>query len=349
MAGDRLRTSARRGGVSAWLVATATLAALAGTGCTSGVPRCKAPPPPAAVARAEYALMEYRAGGELGRPPKIEIQDTPTYRDKRAGFGVAAIRLPDSCEQESAASVGGLSAKDRTKTILATQCGVWLAELERALTSAKFRVISWDALRGMERQKSLSPYEAGKVLGADIVFVFNSLDASPVKAGASAGASFKYFVSDARGAKGPPLALDDQTRAMFKDFAKRAAGGDGGDAQQVVALSSSLDSTAIPTGLNDAKIGGESIWFYRRTVTLPIKTTKGMRFLFGRMPFGAWQPAAPWVPPQMAVPQGPRLQTEDVTESQVSGSVDDAYAAERLELIRAAATDFVDKFRSGRK
>jgi hypothetical protein len=325
-----------------WTAVAATLAATTVGGCTSGVPHCKPPPPPPPPMPVSYALVEYRAGGETGQPPKVEINQTPAYRASKDTFKSVAIRSPDSCIQTAASAMTGASRAGETQTILSTDCGVYLSELERALTQNGYRVYSWDALRGLERQKNLSPYAAGKELGADIVFVFNSLDAAPVQAGAGARASFKYFASDPKGDRLDPLALDDATRSKFRDFAKSQAGTVA--ANQVVALSSTLDSTAIVTS------GGESVWFYRRTVTLPVKTRSGMRFLFGRTGWGEWKPAIPLVAEALGVaPPPPQVRTEDVTETQVSGSAADPYAAEKLELIRAAATDFVTKFQSGEK
>jgi hypothetical protein len=314
-------------------VLTGTLA----SGCTSGVPHCRPPPP------VSYALVEYRGGGELGQPPKVEISQTPPYLANRSTFKAVAIRFPDSCLQTAASAMTGASRAGETQTILSTDCGVYLSELERAFTSHDYRVFSWDALRGLERQKNLSPYAAGKELGADIVFVFNSLDAAPVQAGAQSGASFKYFASDPKGTRLDPLALDDATRSTFREFAKSQAGAD--PANQVVALSSTLDSTAIVTS------GGESVWFYRRTVTRPVRTRRGMRFLFGRTLGGPWTPAIPDVPVPLgaAPPPPPQVKTEDVTESHVAATAADPYAAEKLQLIRDAATDFVAKFFTGEK
>jgi hypothetical protein len=332
--------------VRRWTAAAAILVAPALGACTSGVPHCKPPPAPPAPIPVSYALVEYRAGGEIGQqPPKIEINQTSAYKANKDTFKSVAIRFPDNCLQtaaSAASAVTGASRASETQTFLSTICGVYLSELERALTQNGYRVYSWDALRGLERQKNLSPYAAGKELGADIVFVFNSLDAAPVQAGSSLRASYKYFASNPRGARLQPLALDDATRGKFRDFAKSQAGAV--DAKQVIALSSTLDSTAIVTS------GGESVWFYRRTVTKPITTGAGMRFLFGRAGGDEWMPAVPFIPQPVGVaPPPPQVRTEDVTESQVSGSAADPYAAEELELIRASATDFVTKFHNGEK
>ena len=336
---------------AASLVVTSLLAAMCG--CTSAIPHCaaiEAPTPPPPPVQIDYALVEARAGGEVGTAPQVEIQDTPAYKqDIQAGvFKAAAIRLPDSCLITSSAGASGISNDQQTQKILSTNCGVRLKEIERALTKIGFKVYSWDALRGLQDQKHLSPYDAGRELGADVVFVFNSLAASALKGGGQAQARYKYFASNAKGERLKPLPLEESTRAQFKQFAK-SNGGISSSPDAVTALSCTLNSTAIVTGSNnpqEAAKAGESIWFYKRTVTHPVRTAAGMRFLFARLPGGDWTPAVPDVPKVAAVVQAPRTSTEDV-ESQTSGSTEDAYAVERLKLIHEAAEDFVTKFQNG--
>jgi hypothetical protein len=316
-------------------------------GCSSGVPHCTpfvAPPPPPAP-KVDYALVELRTGSEHGTSPQVEITQTDAYRAAHATFHAAAIRLPDSCLATTSAGATGVSREGQTQNILSTQCGVWLQELERALTQIGFKVFSWDALLGLERQKNISPYEAGHQLGAEVVFVFNSLDASPVQAGTQAKTSFKYFHSNAKGGRSAPLALDDGTRAQFRDFIKKTSGLD--SAKGGVSLSCTLNSTAIVTGGTNP---GESIWFYKRTVTIPVKSGGGARYLFAREEGGPWTPAAPDLPKVApAVVQAPQASSEDIVESQTSAAKEDNYAAERDQLIHAAAADFVSKFQSGDK
>jgi hypothetical protein len=322
------------------------LSSPAACGCTSGIPHCApvvevAPPPAPEV---DYALVELRSGSEQGTQPYVEITPTDAYRRDHMNFKSAAIRLPDSCLATTSAGASGISSQ--AQNILSTQCGVWLQELERALTEAKFKVYSWDALLGLERQKNLSPYEAGRQLGADVVFVFNSLDASPVQAGAQSKTSFKYFKSDAKGHRGSPLSLDDATRSQFREFAKANSGADLTAGGGITALSCTLNSTAIVTGGNNP---GESIWFYKRTVTIPVRRGAGRRFLFGRAAGGPWTPAEPDLPKVIAVTPTPQTSSEDVVESQTSASKENAYAAERDDLIHKAAADFVEKFQTGGK
>ncbi|HEX7603209.1 MAG TPA: hypothetical protein VF316_16440 [Polyangiaceae bacterium] len=287
---------------------------------------------------AEYALVVYRTGGEGAlAPPKVEISGTPSYDTRRGQLTSAAIRLPDTCLNQGASQGSGVA--HATESVLQTQCGFFLAEIERALAKQGFRVVSWDALCQLEHQKNLSTYDAARELKADVVFVFNSLEAGLTKAGSKTGVSFKYFHSDARGKRGSALALDDGTRQSFRDFAIKNAGAINKGA--VSALSATLDTTAVLTD------SGESIWFYRRTMTRPTKAASGVKLLFGRAGgLGTWQPARP-IDTQIAANPISRLSTEDVSETQVDAQNDDPDKAEKLELIRMNAEDFVVSFRSG--
>jgi hypothetical protein len=319
-----------------WIEVAALGLTLAGiSGCRTTLADCKPPPEPVKV---EYALVEYRVGGELTTAPKVEISETPTYRTGGGKFTSVAVRLPDSCLNEGASKVTGVSKE--AQMILQTECGPWLAEIERALAGAGFRVMSWDAVWKLEKQKNLSTYNAAKELGAEIVFVFNSLEAANITAGQSKTTSHKYFQSDARGTRGAPLPLDDATRNAFQAYTAQAAGGSI-KPNQVIALSSILDSTAIVTG------SGESIWFYRRTVVQPTPEKQGMRFLFARLPGQSWLPAAPEAEQPVVTVAAPVLRSEDQGTTEVGASTD-TYATERLALIRAGAEHFVSSFRSGK-
>lgn len=308
---------------------------LASSGCSQGIPRCVAPPPPPPDIRAEYVLVSFSMGGEYAKPPADEVKATDTYDKGRTSYKTAAIRLPDSCLNESAGKVSGMS--NQSQTILQTQCGPWLSEIEKALVGSGLTVMSWDALWKLEREKGISTYSAGAQLGADIIFVFNSLEAGDIKAGSSVAGTFKYFLSDEAGTPVSPLPLDDATRAQFQTFV-RAVLQSRTAADQVTALSAILDVTAVlPTS-------GQSVWFFRRAQTIPVTDTKGLNFLFGRYPGAQWQPVAPRVQILAAPVASPSYSAEDTVSSTV-GAGADPYQAQRLELIRNGADAFVSAFR----
>jgi hypothetical protein len=292
-----------------------------------------APPPP--EIEAEYVLVSFSMGGEYAKAPADEVKGTETYAKGRSTYKTAAIRLPDSCLNETAGKVSGMA--NQSQTILQTQCGPWLSEIEKALVEANLKVMSWDALWKLEREKGISTYSAGAQLGADIIFVFNSLEAGDIRAGSSVAGKFKYFSSDEAGTPLSPLPLDDATRAQFQTFVRailqsRVA------ADQVTALSAIIDVTAVLPST------GQSVWFFRRAQTIPITNSKGMNFLFGRHPGRQWEPVMPRVQIVAQAAAQPTYSAEDTVTSTV-GAGTDPYQAQRLELIRNGATAFVEAFR----
>lgn len=306
--------------------------------CNPSVPTCRAVQAPAPPAP-EYVLVEHRTASESATAPKVEVKETPKYQSTKGKLRAAAIRLPDTCLNETAARVTGVA--QRTDLIFQTKCGSWLSEIEKALATAGFKVYSWDALYKLEIERRLSPYNAGKMLGADVVFVFNSLEAGDIKGGASMQGRFRYFNADARGRALSARPLDEATRDQFKAFAQGALK-DSVKPDQVIALSSIIDSTAVLTE------SGESVWFYRRVLTMPVKENAGMKFLFGRYPGTEWKVVSPALLPAISKPRSaPLLSTEESVESSV-GVRHDAYEAMRLDLIRAGASDFVQAFRGGK-
>ena len=218
------------------------------------------------------------------------------------GHSSARFVHPTALRPSAAAVSGDLSGRadpaNPRHRLLA--CG-WESS-RRAFTTQGIRVLSWDAFaRAPSDRRTCLPTRAGRQLRGGHRLRLQQPRCFPGEGGAEGGASFKYFESNAKGDRGTPLALDDATRAQFREFAKSTTGGDI-VANQVIALSSSLDSTGIVTTT------GESIWFYRRTVTIPTTTQQGMRFLFARLENNAWTPAKPEIPEPLAIAAPTRMQ-----------------------------------------
>lgn len=348
--------------VSCTVVAAAAIVTT--PGC-QGLPNCRVSA--VKTADVEYVLAEYRIASQAARTVPAEVTDTPAYRVERPNIKKVAIRFPDSCHEAGAAEVTGKSNAGGT-TIFKSRCGVWLGELERSLSGSGFIVYSSDAVHQLEKQGK-SAYVAAAELGADLVIQFNSLEATDVKAGGLAGTRFLYFKSNEKGEELGPLALPDATRSYFRTFIKQRMEPKG--AEPVVALAAILDATAILAKPMGAAAAGESIWFYRRSLTKPLESAGSMRFLFARAPqpppapgatvapgaggFGGlagggfaggsapeWLVAAPDIPAPLQPPPPPAA-SEDVSTSS-SGDVVDHFAVQRLALVRESAGDFVARF-----
>src|SRR6476659_5464958 len=123
-------------------------------GCSGALPPCVClDPKSSGCAPPEYLLVESKSGVTVGTARPAELSSTPAYDKVKSSLASVALRLPDSCNQEGAATVSGESKV--AQSIVRTHCGVWLSELEKALVASNFRVVSWDALRGLERSKNI--------------------------------------------------------------------------------------------------------------------------------------------------------------------------------------------------
>jgi hypothetical protein len=292
----------------------------------------------------DFLLIDALQGAALSSKPKIEVSQTPVYAEKRAASGVAAIRLPDSCLNSTAGQVTGESKE--TQAIAQTQCGVWLAELEKALVKAQFRVVSWDALRGLERSENLPAYKAAEKLGADVLFLFNSVEASDVAPGGKAGSRLRYYRSNERGERLEPYPMTDAQRTPLRisveGVMQQLARPTVADAStmNVTALAATIDATAVLTH------SGESIWFYRNRTVKPLQATIGREFLFVKY-MNTWNLTRREMPKAIMIPQAEVLSSEDSSQTTI-GAVRDPFAVQRLDLVRTVAQDFVDRYRSGR-
>ena len=283
-----------------------------------------------------YFLVEYRSGASVGQTPPPEVQETPSYAQSRESVHTIALKFPDSCRTEGAATATGTSITSRD--IMGTNCGVWLAELERALTEQHYKVISWSALRQQQDTKQVSTYEAARTLGAEVVLVVNSMEQHPMDRAASAGASYKYFTSDALGNTIAKYAPTEGERPWLKWFASTHAGA-ALRPDDIVGLAATLDVTAVLAA------SGESIWFFRHSVSKATDAASGMRFLFVRdHPF---DPLRPIRPEGLATEMAPAVQnssTEDVEKSHIASTPENRNQAELHRLAREVANECVTKF-----
>ncbi len=323
---------------AACVAALGALAAVVGAGCTTGLP---APPPKEEQPR--WTRVEYRAGIEV-KPPEYNVRGTATYEAQRALWSVVALKRPDSCRDDTAARATGM-ARDAEMVVAATRCGFYLAEIERALVEAGYRVISWNALQQAEDQLKVSTYVAARQLGAQVVFLFNSLEASDLDAGSIGGNSIKYYRSDETGAALAPAPLEEASRTYFKAFVQSRLGL-AELSKETLAIAATLDATAVRTDT------GEAVWFYRKAETDPVKTSVGSRLLFMQSPrdqYARYYLMTPTsVTAALAKAADERLAFEVISSSD-GAHPRDPYQAERMRLIHGAVGDFASQFRGPKR
>lgn len=185
------------------------------------------------------------------QPP--EVIETPAYRTESPAVVTVAVRAPDSCSNRTADErTGGAQSQE---SVLKTTCGVEMAEIERALTKASYRVISWKVLSREMDGRNLSALEVAGKLGAEVLFQINSLEKSKKTLGKDARWERNYFESNAYGEVEQEQAFDEGTRAFFK----RAFLDSYENAADFRRLAVTLDANAVMVKT------GESVWFYRWT------------------------------------------------------------------------------------
>ncbi len=207
----------------------------------------------------------YMASAQGEQPP--EIIPTPAYSQSAGAARTVAVRAPDRCSNATTNQATGNAAS--AGTILQTNCGVEMGEIERALTRAGYNVISWNVL-DREMAGNNSPVEAASRLGAEVLFQINSLENSQKTLGQDALWERSYFVSNPSGAVGQPLSLAPEQRTLVaKNYLVQI------EAQSIPrAHAVTLDAVAV------AVRTGQSIWYYRWTHSrAPEATASGYNVL----------------------------------------------------------------------
>lgn len=308
----------------------------------------------------QYLVVEYSAGATTQAAP-AEVTRTPTYQSQVASIRAVSIRLPDQCQNEAASRVTGMATD--SQVIMGSNCGVWLSELERSLTQAGFRVVTW--VRENERGAG-NISEVARQIGADAVFVVNSLDTTRMLPGVAAGSRISYFESNPQGDRLRPTELptvqrdylrclvwqrsgyaldpNEWRRLVGRDCAYLAESADDRDAiSSVIGVASSLNVTAVHAG------SGESIWFYNRRLVRQLQSSRNLRFLVrgrGSEQEAYWRPVEPIraTGPAVAVD---RNRADEQRTARAGESPQDAIRAVELELVRSIVGDFVLRFRNG--
>ncbi|XID75458.1 hypothetical protein ACF3NA_02640 [Alkanindiges sp. WGS2144] len=181
-----------------------------------------------------------------------EVIATRAYHDHAGRTATVALRAPDSCSNNTADQASG-GAKSQG-SILMTNCGVEMAEIEKALARANYKVISWNILAN-EMAHGRSAAEVAKSLGADILFQINSLEKSKKTLGKDARWERQYFQADARGNPRGEQLFPDTTR----NFIKNTYLNNIEKTYDPSTLAVTLDASAVLVET------GQSIWYYRWT------------------------------------------------------------------------------------
>jgi hypothetical protein len=187
------------------------------------------------------------------REASPEIVESPTYLSMIPKIQSLAIKAPEGCANETAAQSSGEA--EGQGMLLKTTCGIEMAELERALTKAGFKVISWNVLQNKVVKEEITPQTASQELGAEVLFQINSLERSLVQAGQDARWERRFYQSNDIGEQLDPASLPakegEQLIAQIKE--KEAAL----NHQERLSVTINASASLVETG--------ETIWFYEWT------------------------------------------------------------------------------------
>ena len=179
-----------------------------------------------------------------------EIITTNSYQLLNKKNVVVAIKAPDQCTSYTTDQRTGDAQS--SETILKTDCGFEMGEIERSLARIGYQVISWKAFnQKIETEKNLT--KAAQDLGAEIIFQINSLENSVKNLGQDARWERSYYTSDYLGSSVAPLNMIEYERAALATKyllpleSKR----------QDISYNVTIDAAAIQVA------NGQTIWYYR--------------------------------------------------------------------------------------
>lgn len=265
-----------------------------------------------------------------------EIIATPAYAQLTPQATTIAVRAPDRCSNATASEVTGAAAN--SGTIIQTDCGVEMAEIERAFTKAGYNVVSWNVV-AREMRLNNSATDVANTLGAQVLFQINSLENSRKTLGEDARWERTYFVSDLQGGTRRPLPLEEESRTLIAEqyLAPIEA------KQNLRAYAVTLDANAVwvPTG--------QSIWYYRWTLGRnPGDIFTGYDVVLSCIDGYGFGQCTTFDPAKERGPRGTVLAAGESVAVSASERPEDLQRAIYADLFKQVVANFVQSFASAR-
>lgn len=283
-----------------------------------------------------------------------EITATKAYYENFNKVVTVAVRAPDSCSNKTADQAsGGASSQS---AVLKTTCGVEMAEIEKALAKANYKVVSWkrvlayetaqvrptadvaNAADGVNAADVSNAANVSKSLGADVLFQINSLEKSQKILGKDARWERQYFKSDARA-----TILGEQSFAdAERNFIKHRFLGPIEQQYNPVSLAVTLDASAIWVE------SGQAIWYYRWTRASEPSKKGSTNALLLSCPKNIYT----CIPKRISndkTASGVVLAAGESEAISVSEKPEDIESARYAELLKEVISNFVQSYASGNK
>ncbi|MFO0755246.1 MAG: hypothetical protein U0359_02070 [Byssovorax sp.] len=310
---------------------------------------CRRRPKGPAQVQHVYVLAKSRLVVSEERTSAAEITPTKTYQQVLPTVQRVAVHAPDACNDVSVS--GATGAANNTGQILQMRCGVWMAEIERALSQRGYQVPSWKELHNLVKTQNITPVAAADKLHAQVLVQLNSLERITRKPAQDARIERDYVLSDVYGKEHEPAQLLPNDVASLRALLAPAESA----LLQSERLGAMLDANAVLVS------SGQAIWFYRWLKVAPFSAEQQAKVLAFFGPPASFKPAkgdpqtyllgqpGTWTPvaPEPSPDAGPVTVTavsserEAISTGAKNASEDDAtYFA----LVREVVADFVGKF-----
>lgn len=279
----------------------------------------------------KYVLVETRLAS-ISNPSAAEVTETAQYHKILPKITHVAVQAPDRCENRGIAEVTGTARK--RDSVASTNCGIQMAELERALSRAGYAVISWKSLENMVQADHVTPISAARNLGAQILFQINSMERVDSQSTIDSGLYRIYHKSNQDGAILGQADLSMDTRPeilkLIEPHEKKWI-------QNGRNIGATLDMNAVYVA------SGQTVWFYRWVNPKNVVSSNSAILVYahGDSPWelGARQPnAAEQMREQMLMASSEPSNTSIMGTS--TGSIDTLY----FELLRETVLNCVKRF-----
>ncbi len=274
---------------------------------------------------------------EATREGDRDVTPSPKYSEliEAGAIKKVAVRAPDACAAADASQRTGAARGEQT--VMSTRCGVEMGEIERALTSAGFVVISWRDLDQTITKDGLTPLDAAKQLGADVLFQINSLEQVVSRPGKDARWDRVFCKSNKKGEIQEPAQLEE---VDMNDLAGRVGEQERLAADAVTSQAAMLDVNAVLVE------GGQTIWFYRwiKPELSEREDALAVHFKFDKR---GWLPLGVFNPYAAETPADPKSGNAQSTSVSTGSAANDERQARYFELVREVVKDFAEAFASG--
>lgn len=264
------------------------------------------------------------------RQPEIERSVDWQSLTEAGAIRHVALQAPDNCEDNAASTTRG---RDQgAGEILHTRCEIWMSEFERRLVHQGYTVTGWTAVARHVDRYHVTPVEAARYFGAQVLFQVNSLERVRARLDQDIEWRYRYFRSNVFGEVEEPAPLTGYERDSL-----RARSEDLEDAilqRSFLGVTMNVSTLHVPTG--------RGIWYFHWDRFRHTRSGDRDFMVFSRLPGEEWSPFTPRQRPRVA--RAEDLRTEDRRDVTHRANADLGDSAQHFGLVREMIDAFVQRF-----